>query len=272
MASVLLYYPLNQRNATIGGIVIDALETERHTLRLEKSNYPIESGATLSDHIIKLPRTLSIKGVVVAELRGQRGQPGVSSEPERRDLNAWRKFEKIYEQRTPVQIVTSLGVYRSMVMLDLNVKRDVLTANALDFEASFEQMQVAASESFVPEDAVALEDTSAVPPGNVRYSSLYYSLNRQTTSAVGPPVPVSSVETVSAGAVVGPPSPTPPVTPPRGIETPTPEITPRYSPYPWPVTGLPAATSTPGNRSAVSDVGNPGFPGRIRVQSWVSGG
>ena len=152
---------------TIGNdLILDAAIRETHTYDSDVTDYPVESGSSITDNVRPRPITVEIEGIVtdtplpgpVAASRGATGAdktvsygggvigggsitiPGdfqvIPSEDALADLIA------IYEAREPVSIGTTLKAYDSMVMTSLVIPRDADTGAALSFTATFQQVTI----------------------------------------------------------------------------------------------------------------------------------
>lgn len=125
---------------SIDGFVIDAALSESHDYESEVTDYPIERGANVIDHVRNRPLTVSLECVVsdtplplIASQRDTSEAPSVA---------AMAKLEAIRDAREPIKIVTGLRTYENMIMVSLSVPVDVETGDALRFRASFRQVSI----------------------------------------------------------------------------------------------------------------------------------
>lgn len=147
----------------IAGFAIDAVLNETHTSNSEATEFPVESGADLTDHIRRLPKEVSIEGIVsdtpigtMALLRDlDGGVTDLNGEPVLPSDQAIAHLERIEERRLPITIQTGLGarkgrsggkVYERMAMTELEIPRDPATGNALRFTAKFRQITIVTNE------------------------------------------------------------------------------------------------------------------------------
>lgn len=128
----------------IDGYVIDVAVSENHEFPSEVTQLPVESGADLTDHVRNRPVVVTLEGVVsdtpigtVASLRA----PGSLPSEE-----ALAKLREIRARREPVTIVTSLGTYENMALLNLSAPRSSDTGEALRFTATFQQIELKTNE------------------------------------------------------------------------------------------------------------------------------
>jgi hypothetical protein len=176
----------------IDGALIDASLSETHSRNSEATEFPVESGADLTDHIRALPIELEIEGIVsntpigrIALLRDLDGGSGVLPATEALD-----KLEQIYERRQPVTIQTELKLYERMAMISLSIPKDRETGNVLRFTASFKQIKIITNERTTvravtigsgKRGKIATKPATISPPG----STVVFTLRRVPTGATG---------------------------------------------------------------------------------------
>lgn len=160
-------------NAQIEELVLDASLSEDHSFTSRVSQFPIESGATISDHIFNEPAQVTLTGIVSnSPILGE----GSVIEPNRAE-SAFATLMNIRLRRQPVTIVTGLNVYFNMVMTSLQVPRTAY--DALEFTASFTQ--------------ITLVSTTRVEVQNVA-SSASNTTSKVKKGSVTPQVPVPPQE------------------------------------------------------------------------------
>lgn len=110
----------------VAGVVLDAVLTEDHAYNSRVTNYPIESGLIISDHIINEPDTLQITGVVS-------DTPLNFLAPFNNSINAFNTLVEIHNRRERITVVTGIKVYTDMVITSLQVPRNVQSGQSLTF-------------------------------------------------------------------------------------------------------------------------------------------
>ena len=134
-------------------LILDALVRESHDFRSEVTEFPVETGSNVSDHILNAPREISIEGVITNNpIRFLGGIPaklirgssvgGIVIGP---NLNlvelAFAELERIYNAKDTLIISTPRKFYTKMVMTRLSIPKDRATGDALRFSASFRQLE-----------------------------------------------------------------------------------------------------------------------------------
>ncbi|MCA9681133.1 MAG: hypothetical protein KC457_02990 [Myxococcales bacterium] len=102
----------------IGEVVPDGLVSDQHLLEHELTDSPVESGAVITDHVLRLPRPLQIT-VAAAKIPARIDE--VSS-PTRHHAT-WRDLLELAARRQPVTIITSLDRYENMILRRVGTSR-----------------------------------------------------------------------------------------------------------------------------------------------------
>lgn len=132
----------------IDGYEIDAALKEEHAREAIVTEYPIEEGSDVTDHVLPKPKRYSLDGVVsdtpmggMREIRANQGAfvEGETTFGVKPSDDALAKLEEIFENRKAVTIETELKTYENMFMESLSVPRDKETGEALRFSAKFKQ-------------------------------------------------------------------------------------------------------------------------------------
>lgn len=135
--SILIQYLTN--TGARKNIEIDCKIEATHDFAAESTQFPVESGSVISDHIINKPKTLQIHGVVT-------NSPLVLDDVDpARMLNTFDKLMDIRDNKYLVTVVTEFGLYENMVMNSLSLPRNAAVGDSLDFSASFGQIEIVSS-------------------------------------------------------------------------------------------------------------------------------
>lgn len=194
----------------VAGVVLDAVLTEDHVYNSRVTNYPVEDGRIISDHIINEPDTLQITGVVS-------DTPLSFLAPFNRSVNAFQRLVEIHNRREFITVVTGIKVYDNMVLTSLQVPRNVNSGQSLTFTMDFQKVFLDSSIRFVenpnnpfnkqadkiPREIVA--DADAIPYINADANT---SLKDQASSSVDAgiqdlaPIPPIVLPRIAAQAAV----------------------------------------------------------------------
>jgi len=174
--------------ATIGQIQLDVSLSESHEYRSDVSEYPVEDGSVISDHISNKSDRLSLNGFVTNSpidlLTGQQAALSRTGRAGNRVETVFEELLRIHEAREPVKIVTSLRVYDSMAMESLSVPRNAQIGEALEFSVVFVEIQKVKSET-VSTEALAKNTTGTKKATKDQASSTRDKGKQNTSSSDG---------------------------------------------------------------------------------------
>lgn len=128
-----LLFGRKYRQASIAGVVLDAVVEEDHSYTARVSSFPIENNDTISDHIVNDPENLQISGVVS-------DTPLSFLAPFNRSVNAFQALIEVYNRKERVTVVTGIKIYTDMVMTSLQIPRSVQTGQSLTFNISLQKV------------------------------------------------------------------------------------------------------------------------------------
>jgi len=162
--------------AKVGVVTFDASVSEQHGKSADVTEFPVEDGGTISDHIILRPDTLQINGIVtdhplvfLASLNAPSPLDGDLTSVNERAKLAYAELERIMAEGEAVDVVTSFKEYTSMVIESLEVTRDAGRGNVMDATIRLKQIQKATLETVeIPEPETpsnrAVVDKGKKPP------------------------------------------------------------------------------------------------------------
>ncbi len=161
----------------IGRFVLDVSLTESHSFETEVTDYPVESGGSISDNIRPKPLKVTIEGIVtntpltsnavnkpttfqdpytnqeiesVADAftfafeaaRTAANDANANDVKFLRSEQAYEYLKGVAEARETVIIRTSIGTFNNMAMTSLEIPRSKETTGLLRFTATFQQIQI----------------------------------------------------------------------------------------------------------------------------------
>jgi hypothetical protein len=183
----------NDGDASRTLLKIDCTRIEELGLASQATAHAVEDGADICDHVIRLGRSLILEGTISdapVTLTGAAVGAGAgfignamggsmgtlatagtvvmanlalagSAKPSKAALDI---FDAIYENGTPLTIITGLATYTNMIMEKFSAPRSAASAGALQFKAAFVQVRMVTGQSVqVPADAKSedVKDLSA---------------------------------------------------------------------------------------------------------------
>jgi len=120
---------------------IDVFIKEDHTFTNEVTDFPVESGGSISDNIRPRPTTLTVEGVVsntpVSPQLVQRNESYGKKSAE----FAYALLLSVWNRRDTVTIRTSLATFKNMALEELSIPRSAGHPDAFIFTAKFKQIK-----------------------------------------------------------------------------------------------------------------------------------
>lgn len=130
-----LLYGRKYAQSRVGTVSLDATLSEDHSYRSRVTNFPIENGTYISDHVINEPVRLSIRGLVS-------DTPLNILAIGNRSIDAFNRLIEIQERKERISVITGIKVYTDMVITSLNVPRDIATGQSLTFNIEFQKLMI----------------------------------------------------------------------------------------------------------------------------------
>ena len=132
----LLFSALAGKRTTIGVLELDALLTENTSLSSQITEYPIEDGTVISDHITRESERLSLSGVITGT--GTLFNVGLGKY---KLIAAKETLRELHAKRELVTIVTGLDVYEDFAIESLEIERNSDDGERLNISAEFRKIQ-----------------------------------------------------------------------------------------------------------------------------------
>lgn len=131
---------------SIGSLTFDAVFEESHSADLEVTEFPVETGGSISDHAFMKPLRLTISaGVSNTQLRPVSND--LYSSESGRAARAYELLLTLQKTAEPFSVQTGLKLYTNMVCVSLSCSQDRLTAFALHFTATLREVTIVSTQS-----------------------------------------------------------------------------------------------------------------------------
>lgn len=143
--------------SSIGALPLDALLNEKTSLNSRATEYAVEDGPPVTDHVVQESELLALDGWVTAaevtllgglaiggvrNLVGGTGLGGLSAGGGRSKLISSKEaLRKIHADRLPITIVTGLDVYVDFVMETCDIGRSSEGGDRFEISATFKQIR-----------------------------------------------------------------------------------------------------------------------------------
>jgi len=162
-------------------IEFDASVNETHTGSAEATQFPVEEGADITDHIRRLPEELSINVItsnspIFVDLNDAPRIEGASSVVTRAEAT-YTFLKTAKDNGSLVSFVTTLRRYRSMYIQTLSCSRDAATSDIVNINLTLREIIIATTQQ------VAAPDIQ--PPGRQGKSDQGIKPKKDTTVQTG---------------------------------------------------------------------------------------
>jgi hypothetical protein len=130
----------------IGLITLDVTIEETHERRAEPTDFPIEGGSSISDHVRLQPNKLTVSGFITDTplLLNDLGLQGIGL-GRARAATAFQLLESMFEARLPFTVVSQLRVYQNMVIESLSVPKT--RESALRFRVTMQELKLVSGQN-----------------------------------------------------------------------------------------------------------------------------
>jgi len=128
----LIIYPLKNGNKKF--LKVDCVTSEGHDYSSDVTQFPVESGATVTDNILNKPKSLQIDGFISNTPLDE-----TQADPEN-GINLFRQLMEIRNNKIPVSVSTKFGHYKKMVMSSVSLPVDAATGETVRFSATFTEI------------------------------------------------------------------------------------------------------------------------------------
>lgn len=119
---------------SIAGVIVRVLKMEAHSLTSMPTQYPVEDGKSIADHVNLNPNVVQIRCEMPNSFNGGNG-------PERARL-AMHEFAKMREKREPIQLLTEHASYKNMVLVACHPVHQAPYKGALIIDLVFQQIGI----------------------------------------------------------------------------------------------------------------------------------
>ena len=120
------------------GRTVDGYYAEEHKLKVSKTSFPVESGASLVDHAVREPTKLKLQGWVSDLMPSP--DATLATRHTERGTAAWLEILRVMDDRQPLTVVTALAVYDSMLITSATAPVDRTTGLSLQFTIELEEV------------------------------------------------------------------------------------------------------------------------------------
>ena len=116
----------------IGNVLVDIFETETYANTSKATEYPIESGSTISDHIVNQPFEFDVKGFIGCDNNWQLAK---------------EQLDGLFSARQLITLTTTYAIYLNMHIESYTINRSKDVGQGLDFSMHLKQLTLIQSQA-----------------------------------------------------------------------------------------------------------------------------
>lgn len=140
---------------------IDATISENHQFTTELTKHEVEEGFDITDNARKMPRILSISGVITDTPNTLGSNKILNSILEKPSQNAFDFLLNIYETSVLCYISTSVFEYTQYIMTDFSYRKSRDENGGLFFDLTFEEVRFATAKEGQADDLDSTDEPIA---------------------------------------------------------------------------------------------------------------
>lgn len=131
-----LYNWINGTRTAIGVLELDALLTESTSLRSQITEYPVEDGSVISDHITHDAETLSIEGVITSA-----GTLFNISKGKTKLVSAKETLRQLHVSRSLITVTTGIDMYEDFAIENCEISRSAEGGEKFDVSMTLKKIK-----------------------------------------------------------------------------------------------------------------------------------
>lgn len=137
-----LFQLLDEKGAVKGELVFDSIISEGHEVENKVTEFPIDSGFVVSDHVIRKNRVLVMEVVSVRHAFEGRQRDGITSGKANKIKEDFDLLTEMVQKGLRCNVVTILGAYTNCVVTKFKTQQDVSTSTILKASIVLREMNV----------------------------------------------------------------------------------------------------------------------------------
>lgn len=122
-------------------IDLDVTQDEVHEWSNDVTQFPVETGSPISDHIHPLPDRVTISGIISNSALGETALTELNNGDDRVQT-AFDALLKLKEDRILVTVYTRLKIYDDMAIKSCNIPRDSSVGDSVKFKIEFVHVRI----------------------------------------------------------------------------------------------------------------------------------
>jgi hypothetical protein len=149
-----LFQVLDESGEIRGELVFDSIVSEEHEVSNKVTEFPIDSGYVVSDHVIRKNRVLTMNVVSVRHTFEGRQRDGLTAGKQNKIKEDFDLLNEMVQKGLRCNVVTILGAYTNCVVVKFKTKQDVDTSTILQATIVLKEMNVVGGTSSTSRQAL----------------------------------------------------------------------------------------------------------------------
>ena len=138
-----LFQVLNDDGTVQGELVFDAIVSEGHSIDNIITEFPVDSGFIVSDHVIRRNRTLLMEVVSVRHaFKDRQNINAMTSGSDNKPSDDFHILTELVQKGARCNVITILGIYTNCVVTSFKTKQDVNTSTILKANLVLKELNV----------------------------------------------------------------------------------------------------------------------------------
>jgi len=133
---------------------LDVTSDEVHEWNNEVTQFPVELGSPITDHIQPQPDRLSISGIISNSAIGEVALNKINNGDDRCQ-DAFDVLRKLMDDRILVTVYTRYKVYTDMALKSTNIPRDAGIGDSLKFKMEFVNVRLVSTQTIEVPDGIS---------------------------------------------------------------------------------------------------------------------
>jgi hypothetical protein len=150
-----LFQVLDEEGGIKGEVVFDSVISEGHEVSNKVTEFPIDSGFVVSDHVIRKNRVLTMEIMSVRHAyEGRQRGGGLTSGKHDKIKEDFDLLTEMVQKGLRCNVVTILGAYLGCVVVSFKTKQDVNTSTVMRANIVLKEMNVVSSDTSTSRQAL----------------------------------------------------------------------------------------------------------------------
>ena len=150
-----LFQVLDEKGEIKGEVVFDSIISEGHEVENKVTEFPVDTGFVISDHVIRKNRVLTMEIMSVRHaFEGRQPSGGLTSGKHNKIKEDFDLLTEMVQKGLRCNVVTILGAYLNCVVVKFKTRQDVNTSTVMKATIVLKEMNVVGSDTSTSRQAL----------------------------------------------------------------------------------------------------------------------